>query len=137
MREGREKRNDLRFRVQQQQDEQEDEFEDISDLDPEELAKLTKQLEAGSNATQGADISDDALDAKEADDANYYKENIFNKEDYYLYRGIMQIYSCDYDKALADLEQTSGIMHVNKVLYPKNEFDDDDNAQDNQSHGSS
>ena len=137
MREGREKRNDLRFRVQQQQDDQEDEFEDISDLDPEELAKLTKQLEAGSNATQGADVSDDALDAKEADDANYYKENIFNKEDSYLYRGIMQIYSGDYDKALSDLEQTSGIMHVNKVLYPKNQFDDDDNAQDNQSHGSS
>lgn len=107
MREGREKRNDLRFRVQQQQDEQEDEYEDISDLDPDELTKLTKQLEAGSNATQGADVSDDEADTKEADDANYYKENIFNKEDYYLYRGIMQIYGQDYEKALVDLEQTS------------------------------
>lgn len=56
---------------------------------------------------------------REAEEANYYKENIFNKEDYYLYRGILQIYFGDYDKAMADLEQSSNIMHANKVLYPK------------------
>jgi hypothetical protein len=37
-----------------------------------------------------------------------------------MYRGILQIYAGDYDKALTDLEQSSGIMHANKVLYPKN-----------------
>jgi len=52
MREGKEKRNDLRFRVQQpHDDEEEDEFEDISDLDQDDIIKLNKQLEAGSNAT--------------------------------------------------------------------------------------
>lgn len=39
------KRNDLRFRVQQQegeQDEEIDEFEDISELDPDEIIKLNR-----------------------------------------------------------------------------------------------
>jgi len=49
--------------VQQQQPEDEqDEFEDISDLDPDEIMKLNRQLEAGSNASQGADRSDDQAD---------------------------------------------------------------------------
>lgn len=50
MQEGREKRNDLRFRVQQTE-EPEDEYEDISDLEPDELDRLNRLLEAGSNAT--------------------------------------------------------------------------------------
>ena len=61
-------------------------------------------MEAGSNATQLADIENADLDAAEAADQNYYKENIFNKEDYFLYKGIIQIYSQNYDLALADLE---------------------------------
>ena len=88
--------------------------------------KLNRQLEAGSHASQGADRSDDQADQKEAEEANYYKENIFNKEDYYLYRGVMQIYAGEYEKAMADLEQSSGIMHANKVLYEKNQFPDDE-----------
>lgn len=103
--EGKSKRNDLRFRVQQPPDQEEqDEFEDISDLDPEEIIKLNRQLEAGSNASQGADKSDDEADAKEAEEANYYKENIFNKEDYYLYRGVMHIYSGEFDKGVEDFD---------------------------------
>ena len=90
---------------------------------------------------QGADKSDDEADKKEAEEANYYKENIFNKEDYYLYRGVMQIYAGEFDKALGDLEQSSGIMHANKVLYEKNQFPDGesmaDNANDNASNASS
>jgi len=35
----------------QQQDEQDEDFEDISELDADELARLNKQLEAGSNVT--------------------------------------------------------------------------------------
>ena len=106
--EGKSKRNDLRFRVQQPQDQDEqDEFEDISDLDPDEIIKLNRQLEAGSQASQGADKSDDEADAKEAEEANYYKENIFNKEDYYLYRGVMNIYAGEYEKAIGDFDQSS------------------------------
>jgi hypothetical protein len=104
----------------QQSDEPEDEYEDISDLEPEELNRLNRLLEAGSNATQGADKSDEETNANEDDDVNYYKENIFNKEDYYLYRGILQIYTGEYDNAMKDLEASSNIMHSNKVLTPKN-----------------
>ena len=40
---GKSKRNDLRFRVQQPPDQEEqDEFEDISDLDPDEIIKLNR-----------------------------------------------------------------------------------------------
>jgi len=43
VKEGRMKRNDLRFRVQQpNMDDDEDEFEDISDLDPDEISKLNR-----------------------------------------------------------------------------------------------
>ena len=58
------------------------------------------------------------------EEANYYKENIFNKEDYYLYRAIMLMYAGEYEKSIQDLEQCSQIMHCNKVLYPKNQFPD-------------
>jgi hypothetical protein len=62
VKEGKMKKNDLRFRVQQQQEEEDDdEFEDLSELEPEELSRLNHQLEAGSNATQGADLSEDDL----------------------------------------------------------------------------
>jgi len=54
------------------------------------------------------------------EETNYYKENIFNKEDYYLYRGVMYFYCGEYEKAISDLEKSSSIMHANKVLYPKN-----------------
>ena len=50
------------------------------------------------------------------DEANYYKENIFNREDYYLFRAVMYFYAGDYDKAIADFKQTSKIMHANKNL---------------------
>lgn len=51
-----------------------------------------------------------------ADESNYYKENIFNKEDYYLFRSVMYFYTEEYDKAISDLKQTSKIMHANKNL---------------------
>ena len=61
-----------------------------------------------------------------SEDANYYKENIFNKEDFYLYRAILYIYGEQYDKAIQDLDQCSHIMHQNKALYPKNQWSDKD-----------
>lgn len=51
-----------------------------------------------------------------ADINNYYRENIFNPEDYYLYRAVMYFYTEQYDKAIQDFEQTSKIMHANKNL---------------------
>jgi len=47
-----------------------------------------------------ADYEDPKIDAKEAEDLNYYKENIFNKEDYYLYRAVFHLYAGNYDRAL-------------------------------------
>jgi len=52
-----------------------------------------------------------------ADVMNYYRENIFNREDFHLYRAIMHFYSEEYDKAIADFQQTSTIMHANKHLH--------------------
>jgi len=71
----------------------------------------------------------------EEDDMNYYKENIFNKEDYYLYRAVMYFYSGDYEKALTDLDASSSIMHSQKSLYPKNQYPDsiDGDVKDNAS----
>ena len=45
----------------------------------------------------------------EEEDMNYYKENIFNKEDYYLYRAVMYFYAGDYEKALTDFEASYNI----------------------------
>lgn len=122
------RKNDLRFRVQQQNDDGQDDgddYEDISDLDDREWEKL-KRLQARNDSDeldQGGSSDDEEEDSQ---DANYYKENIFNKEDFYLYRSVLYIYGQEYDKAILDLEQCSGIMHQNKVLYRKDQFPDKD-----------
>ena len=58
-----------------------------------------------------------------------------------MYRAVMHIYAGAFEKALSDLDQSSGIMHANKVLQPKNQFGDDEPFDgpdnDNQSQGSS
>jgi len=41
---------------------------------------------------------------EEEDGTNYYKENIFNKEDYYLYRAVLYFYAQDFEKAINDFE---------------------------------
>lgn len=135
-------------------EDEEDDYDDISELqrDPgdRELQKLNKQLEQASH-----EILSSKRDGEEASEAgtvgeegtNFYKENIFNKEDYYLYRAVMYFYAGEYDKALNDFEQSSSIMHAQKVLYPRNQFPDGDLGEgaeqfsggegDNQSHQSS
>lgn len=97
----------------------EDEYENLSELDDRELDKINrrKELEDASSMTEQAKL--EAEDEKD-EETNYYKENIFNKEDYYLYRAVMHFYAGDYDKSLADFEQSSAVMHSAKVLYPKN-----------------
>ena len=50
------------------------------------------------------------------------------------------MYANEPEKAMSDLEQSSGIMHASKVLYPKNQFPDDEDSGvnvDNQSAHSS
>ena len=128
--EGSLKKNDLRFRVAGDEG-MDEEYENLSELDEKEMERINKRkdLEEASNITEVAK----ALEAEEEkeEETNYYKENIFNKEDYYLFRAVMYFYSGDYDKSLTDLEQSSSIMHNNKVLYPRNQFPDevsDDNA---------
>lgn len=121
------RKNDLRFRVQQQneengeEEEEGDEFEDISELDDKEIEKLNRKLERNESDELEQDISSSE---SEEEEANYYKENIFNKEDFYLYRGVLSIYGQDYAKAIKDLEACSSVMHQNKQLYPKNQFPD-------------
>ena len=49
------------------------------------------------------DTSEDEGNDADDPEANYYKENIFNKEDFYLYRGVLAIYSGEYEGAMEDL----------------------------------
>jgi hypothetical protein len=92
------------------------EYDDLSEVDEQELERLNRKndFENISQATNQAEID------QEDEETNYYKENIFNKEDFYLYRSVMYFYSGDYEKSLSDFESSSSIMHSNKVLYPKN-----------------
>jgi hypothetical protein len=119
------RKNDLRFRVHHQnpdpngQEEEQDDYDEVSELmDEKELEKLNKELAQASNDIVGGaeDTESENVEkkAEEEDEegANYYKENIFNKEDYYLYRAVMYFYSGEFDKAINDLEQSSSIMHA-------------------------
>jgi hypothetical protein len=76
-----------------------------------------------------------------SDEQNYYKENIFNREDYYLFRAVMYFYSDEYEKAVSDFKQTSKIMHANKNIYKtQNNFtltDEDEKEMDRISNDSS
>ena len=111
------RKNDLRFRVQHHQDpngheeEEADDYEEVSDLmDEKELEKLNRELAQASNDILVEETESENPEKKanaeedDEDGANYYKENIFNKEDYYLYRAVMYFYSGDFDKAINDLE---------------------------------
>ena len=84
------------------------------------MKKKHEQKRAASSGLGGHDdYYEDSSDEEEIDgtsDLNYYKENIFNKEDYLLYRGVMHFYSGEYHKALSDLEASSRIMHANKEI---------------------
>ena len=124
------RKNDLRYRVQQQQqaeDYHDDEYDEISDIDEKELEKLNRELAQASHdiIPRATEESVQEPNTQQEEETNYYKENIFNKEDYYLYRAVMQFYAGDYEKALSDFEQSSSIMHSQKVLYPRDQFKDD------------
>ena len=115
----------MRYRVAGQDDDDDNnDYEDLSELDERELEKLNRKDDQESNYTESR-MDDDEIKEEET---NYYKENIFNKEDYYLYRGMMYFYAGEYEKSTADFEQSSNIMHCNKVLYPKNQFPDESDA---------
>lgn len=42
----------------------------------------------------------------------------------------MYFYTGEYDKAISDFEQSSSIMHAQKVLYPRNQFPDEDDNEE-------
>lgn len=75
-------------------------YEDLSDVDEEELERLNRknELDNISMATNPHEVE------QEEEETNYYKENIFNKEDFYLYRSVMHFYSGEYEKSLQDFE---------------------------------
>lgn len=83
-----------------------DEFEDISELDDREIERLNYKIAKSDSDELDQDSSDDEASQENGEDAdaNYYKENIFNKEDFYLYRAVLYIYGADYEKAVQDLE---------------------------------
>ena len=90
------RKNDLRFRVANQDDDDENnDYEDLSELDERELERLNRKEEL-------SNYTDSKMDEEELKDeeTNYYKENIFNKEDYYLYRGVMYFYSGENEKSI-------------------------------------
>ena len=103
-------------------------------MDEKELDKLNRELAQTSNDILVEETESEMPQAEkkvagneeeEEDGANYYKENIFNKEDYYLYRAVMYFYSGEYEKSINDFEHSSSIMHSQKVLYPRNQFPDE------------
>lgn len=98
------RKNDLRFRVANPHDEDEngDDYDDLSELDEKEIERLNqkkKREEEASNATESK-----MEEEEKEEETNYYKENIFNKEDYYLYRAVMFFYCGEYDKSIQDFE---------------------------------
>ncbi len=88
-----------------------------------EKIRKRKAWEEASTMTEQAKME---AEEEKDEETNYYKENIFNKEDYYLYRAVMHFYSGDYEKSISDFEQSSSVMHSSKVLYPKNQFPNDE-----------
>jgi len=77
----------------------------LSEIDSKELERLERKAKADPDVPE-----EDSVISKE-EETNYYKENIFNKEDYYLYRAVMYFYSGEFDKAINDFEHCSTIMH--------------------------
>lgn len=61
------------------------------------MEKKKKDQDEVSNYTETGKT--DAEEEKE-EETNYYKENIFNKEDYYLYRAVMFFYGGEYEKSI-------------------------------------
>lgn len=53
--------------------------------------------------------------AEEIEPISYYRENIFNLEDYYLYRAIMKFYYEDYKEAVKDFKICSRLKSLNKA----------------------
>lgn len=51
---------------------------------------------------------------QEEDRISYYRENIFNLEDYYLYRGVMRFYNKQYLEAIDDFETSSRLKSLQK-----------------------
>ena len=43
----------------------------------------------------------------------------------------MYFYAGEYEKAMSDFEQSSSIMHAQKVLYPRNQFPDEPAGDNN------
>jgi hypothetical protein len=73
------------------------EYDDISDIDEKELERLNKKKKHDDEVSV---ITESQAEDDKEEETNYYKENIFNKEDYYLYRAVMYFYSGDYEKSI-------------------------------------
>ena len=62
--------------------------------------------------------------AEEIEPISYYRENIFNIEDYYLYRAIMKFYYEDYESAIKDLKTCNRLKSITKANQNKNKHNE-------------
>lgn len=74
-----------------------------------------------------ADIDDRNLDQKEASEQNYYRENMFSREDLHLYKGVMLIYVGRFEDAAVEFDKASQVMHAGKNVRAR---DDQSNHSD-------
>jgi hypothetical protein len=80
---------------------------------------------AGTQPSMTGMSSGPAIDVGIEDKPSNYKENVFNLEDYYLYRGVMQFYCRSYKQAITDLEESVRIKSEQKSLTLAKELEED------------
>lgn len=68
--------------------------------------------------------SEELYSAEEIEPISYYRENIFNIEDYYLYRAIMKFYYEDYESAIKDLKTCNRLKSISKANQNKNKHNE-------------
>lgn len=78
-----------------------------------EKVKAARELLEHHNGDEAKQLNSMSIDVNQTVDMealadipkyNYYFENVFSLEDFYLYRGVTHFYSGDYDKAISDFQ---------------------------------
>lgn len=59
-------------------------------------------------------INEEIYTAEEIEPISYYRENIFNLEDFYLYRAVLKFYNWDFDGAVEDFIACNKLKNNNK-----------------------
>ena len=89
---------------------QEQDEEQISGIDESDIERIiSKNIDEVSIAESKMVEAEEKIFIEE-EEINYYKDNIFNKEDYFLYRAVIYFYLGDYEKSISDFDQSSSLM---------------------------